>query len=57
MFKDLCTKEWALNTTDVAAQRASANQACLAKEYPRAGVVVFKDVCTNEWAMNPPNQQ
>jgi hypothetical protein len=52
MFKDVCTKEWALHASNVAAEAATASPArCLTKEYPGTGTVLFKDVCTNEWAM------
>jgi hypothetical protein len=58
LFRDVCTKEWAMNSTSVPSQPVSqTNSACLTKEYPRADVVLFKDTCTNEWAMNPPEQQ
>ena len=53
MFRDVCAKEWAINTTSVTVQVA-AKAACLTKENPQNGVVLFKDLCTNEWAMNPP---
>jgi hypothetical protein len=57
LFKDLCTKEWAMIPTNITPQTASAsNAACLSKEYLQAGVVLFKDACTNEMAMNPPAQ-
>ena len=58
LFKDVCTKEWAMNSTSVPSQPVSqTNSACLTKEYPRADIVLFKDTCTNEWAMNPPPEQ
>jgi len=53
MFRDVCSQEWAINTTSVTVQVA-AKAACLAKENPQNGVVLFRDLCTNEWAMNPP---
>ena len=55
MFKDTCTKEWAMNTTTLSAQ--PVNKACLVKEHPQNGVVLFRDTCTNEWARNPQDQQ
>jgi hypothetical protein len=58
LFRDVCTKEWAMNSTSVTSQPVSqTNSACLIKQYPRANVVLFRDTCTNEWAMNPPEQQ
>ena len=54
MFKDNCTKEWAMNSTTLTAQ--PVNRACLVKEYPQSGVVLFKDTCTNVWAWNPEQQ-
>jgi hypothetical protein len=56
LFKDVCTKEWALNSNSVATQVASSNRNCLTKENLRSSVT-FKDVCTGEWAVNPPEQQ
>ena len=53
MFKDTCTKEWAINSTTATGQAASsAGRACLTKENHPDGVVMFRDTCTNEWAMN-----
>jgi hypothetical protein len=58
LFKDVCTKEWAMNSTTLTGQVVSAaSRACLTKEYPQAGILFFKDTCTNEWAMNPPPEQ
>jgi hypothetical protein len=58
LFKDVCTKEWAMNSTSATDQVGSASRrGCMTKEYPQAGVVFFRDTCTNEWAMNPPQQQ
>ena len=50
MFKDVCTKEWAINSTSVAGQRAGGK--CLTKVTHPDGVVMFRDVCSDEWAMN-----
>jgi hypothetical protein len=50
LFKDVCTKEWAINSTSVAGQRAGGK--CLTKVTHPDGVVMFRDVCTEEWAMN-----
>jgi hypothetical protein len=50
LFKDVCTKEWAINSTSVAGQRV--NRKCLRKSRHPGGVVMFKDICTDEWAMN-----
>ena len=58
LFKDVCTKEWAMNSTSVNSQVVSvASRTCLTKEYPQSEVVMFRDTCTDEWAMNPPEQQ
>jgi hypothetical protein len=56
MFRDVCSKEWAMNSTSVTTQ-APARSSCLTKENPQDGVVLFKDVCTGEWATNPPQSQ
>jgi len=57
LFKDVCTKEWAVNSTTIDRPVTAATaRACLTKESPADGVVLFKDVCSNEWAMNPPEQ-
>jgi hypothetical protein len=57
LFKDVCTKEWAVNSTTIDRPVTSATaRACLTKENPANGVVLFKDICSNEWAMNPPEQ-
>ena len=50
LFKDVCTKEWAINSTSVVGQRV--NRKCLRKSRHPDGVVMFKDICTDEWAMN-----
>jgi hypothetical protein len=58
LFRDVCAKEWAMNSTSATNQVASAEtRACLTKEYPRAGMVLFKDTCTDEWAMNLPDRR
>ncbi len=58
LFKDVCAREWAMNSTHVTNQVVAADtRACLTKEYPRAGKVLFKDTCTDEWAMNRPDRQ
>ena len=58
LFRDVCTKEWAMNSTSVSSQvGAAAGRLCLTKQYLRTDVVLFQDTCTNEWAMNPPVQQ
>jgi hypothetical protein len=51
LFKDACTKEWAINSTGVASRTAN-NRNCLTKDSRENGFVMFKDICTNEWAMN-----
>ena len=50
LFKDACTKEWAINSTTVARHRPVAYN-CLTKNRD-TGVVMFRDTCTSEWAMN-----
>ena len=50
LFKDACTKEWAINSTSVAGQRTGGK--CLTKVTHPDGVVMFRDICTDEWAMN-----
>jgi len=55
MFRDVCTNEWAINSTDV--KKSSAGRACLTKSADQSGIVMFKDTCTNEWAMNTSGQQ
>jgi len=55
VFKDTCTKEWAMGE---AAQTRFVNPGCIRKQYVEGDKVKFTDVCTKEWAMNrPPNQQ
>ena len=54
LFKDTCTKEWAMGT---AAPTHAVVAACLRKEYVEGEKVLFKDICTKEWAMNPPVQR
>jgi hypothetical protein len=57
LFKDICTKEWAMNSTTIARPVTSATaRDCLTKENLANGAVLFKDVCSAEWAMNPPEQ-
>jgi hypothetical protein len=55
LFKDVCTKHWAINSTSVAGHRA-ASRNCLTKDSREHGVVMFRDICTNEWAMNTADQ-
>jgi hypothetical protein len=50
LFKDVCTKEWAINSTGVAGQKVGGK--CLTKVTHPDGVVMFRDVCSDEWAMN-----
>ena len=58
MFRDTCTKEWAMNTTTQSRPvNAATARACLAKENLAGGVVLFKDNCSGEWAKNPADQQ
>jgi hypothetical protein len=57
LFKDACTKEWAINSTSVATHRAVGRN-CLTKDNSHeAGFVMFKDICTGEWAMNTSERQ
>ena len=56
MFRDTCTKEWAMNSTSID-KVSAAGRTCLTKENNQDGVVVFKDICTKEWAMNTIEQQ
>ena len=55
MFRDVCTKEWAVNSTDVT-NKVAASPDCLTKESNNS-VVTFRDTCTNEWAMNTTQRQ
>ena len=55
MFKDTCSREWAVNSTTVG-RKVAAAPSCLTKETSRNGVVMFRDVCTSEWAMNTIDQ-
>ena len=58
LFKDVCTKQFALNDTEVTSQVVStASRGCLTKDNLENGAVLFKDICTKEWAMNPPAEQ
>jgi hypothetical protein len=50
LFKDSCTKEWAINSTHAVNHRL--DRKCLRKSRQPDGVVMFQDVCTGEWAMN-----
>ncbi len=56
LFKDVCTKQWAKNSTSVSMRVASADAKCLTKEKLQGGAVLFKDLCTSEWAMSAPDQ-
>jgi hypothetical protein len=57
MFKDTCTQEWAINSTDVSKRGApGTSRTCLSKDVHGNGVVVFKDNCTKEWGMNTGGQ-
>jgi hypothetical protein len=58
LFKDTCTKEWAVNTATQLRPVTAANaRACLTKENLAGGVVLFQDICSGEWAKNPLDQQ
>lgn len=56
MFRDSCTKEWAINATDVTKKVTPVAATCLSKDTDQNGVVMFRDTCTKEWAMNTPDQ-
>jgi hypothetical protein len=56
MFRDTCTKEWAVNSTEVATKASAVAPTCLRKENNQGGVIMFRDACTNEWAMNTLDQ-
>jgi hypothetical protein len=56
LFKDVCTKQWAKNSTSIPTRAASADAKCLRKENLQGGAVLFKDLCTSEWAMTPAEQ-
>jgi hypothetical protein len=51
LFKDVCTEQWAINSTTVARHKP-AGRACLSKEVSDDGIVIFRDTCTSEWAMS-----
>lgn len=55
-FKNSCTHEWAINSTDGDKKTSTVGHICLTKQNSRDGVVMFKDVCTGEWAMNTAKQ-
>jgi hypothetical protein len=55
-FRDVCSKEWAINSIDDDAKASKIRTACLTKQNNQNGVVMFKDVCTGEWAMNTAKQ-
>src|SRR5262245_19989388 len=55
-FNDTCTKEWAINSTNVETKTSKVDNTCLTKENSQNGVVMFKDTCTGEWAMNTSDQ-
>jgi len=56
-FRDVCTKEWAINSIENDDVKTSKiRSACLSKQKNRNGVVMFKDICTGEWAMNTVKQ-
>ena len=52
LFKDVCTQEWAMNSTNVSGKVSAVGRSCLTKDNAQDGVILFKDVCTHEWAMN-----
>lgn len=56
-FRDVCTNEWAINSTDVVNKASPGASSCLTKDSSQSGIVMFKDTCTNEWAMNTADQQ
>jgi hypothetical protein len=56
LFKDVCTQEWAMNSTNVSNKLSAVGRSCLIKDNAQDGVIMFKDVCTQEWAMNTVEQ-
>jgi hypothetical protein len=56
LFKDVCTQEWAMNSTNVSNKFSVVGRSCLTKDNAQDGVILFKDVCTQEWAMNKVEQ-
>ena len=57
MFRDTCSKEWAMNTsTEQRPVTPASARTCLAKENLAGGVVLFRDRCSGEWAKNPDQQ-
>jgi hypothetical protein len=56
LFKDVCTQEWAMNSTNVSNKLSAVGRSCLIKDNAQDGVIMFKDVCTREWAMNTVEQ-
>ena len=52
LFKDVCTQEWAMNSTNVSSKVSAVGRSCLTKDNTQDGIILFKDVCTQEWAMN-----
>jgi hypothetical protein len=56
LFKDVCTQEWAMNSTNVSNKLSAVGRSCLTKDNAQDGVILFKDVCTQEWAMNTVEQ-
>jgi hypothetical protein len=56
LFKDVCTQEWAMNSTNVSNKLSGVGRSCLTKDNAQDGVILFKDVCTQEWAMNTVEQ-
>lgn len=55
-FRDICTKEWAINSNDSDTKTSVSVRTCLTKRTSRDGVVMFKDTCTGEWALNTAKQ-
>jgi hypothetical protein len=51
LFKDTCTRQWAINSTAVATHKP-VGRTCLSKQVSDDRIVIFRDTCTNEWAMN-----
>jgi hypothetical protein len=56
LFKDVCTQEWAMNSTNVSNKLSAVGRSCLLKDTAQDGIIMFKDVCTQEWAMNTVEQ-
>lgn len=58
LFRDVCSKEWAMNnTTESRPLNDARARACLTKDSLAGGTLLFRDNCSGEWAKNPPDRQ